>query len=94
MSQVQPSQRNPVPTSIVDWTRSDEYHNSFLISPDEALDAAKVNSARHGLPDISTAQGKYLKLLALSLGAKRILEVGTLAGCVQFLKAAVEWSRS
>ncbi|KAF9011789.1 O-methyltransferase family 3 protein [Cyathus striatus] len=69
-------------TSIDDWTRSDAYHNSFLIGSDEALEAAEKNSAAQGLPDISvtTAQGKLLKLLVQSLGAKRVLEVGTLGG--------------
>lgn len=70
------------PVSIVDWTRSDKYHNSFLITPDEALDQARQNSRDHGLPEIavSAAQGKFLKLHALSIGAKRIIEVGTLGG--------------
>ncbi|KAH8099470.1 O-methyltransferase family 3 protein [Cristinia sonorae] len=64
------------------WARSDQYHNSFLIRPDETLDFALKNSAEHGLPSIavSTSQGKYLNLLARSIGAKRILEVGTLGG--------------
>jgi hypothetical protein len=71
------------PSSQKDWTRSDEYHNSFLISKDEALEEALTQSREEGLPDISVsaAQGKFLKLLALSIGAKRILEVGTLGGC-------------
>jgi len=72
----------PSPSSQKDWTRSDEYHNSFLISKDEALEKALAQSHKEGLPDISVsaAQGKFLKLLALSIGAKRILEVGTLGG--------------
>lgn len=70
------------PTSHEDWTRSDEYHNSFLISKDDALEKALQHSRDEGLPDIavSAAQGKFLKLLALSIRAKRILEVGTLGG--------------
>ncbi|TFK31540.1 O-methyltransferase family 3 protein [Crucibulum laeve] len=69
-------------TSIEDWTRSDAYHNSFLVPHDDVLDAVVRNNHAKGLPDIavSTAQGKYLNLLAQSLGAKRILEVGTLGG--------------
>ncbi|KAH9934772.1 O-methyltransferase [Fomitopsis serialis] len=65
-----------------DWARSDTYHNSFLLLPDEALDFAKANGAKNGLPDIavSAAQGKYLDLLVRSIGAKRVLEVGTLGG--------------
>jgi predicted O-methyltransferase YrrM len=74
MSVAQPS--NP------EWLRSDAYHNSFLIHKDDALDSARENSAANGLRDIavSPAQGKLLNLLALSIGAKRILEVGTLGG--------------
>ncbi|KAH9842798.1 S-adenosyl-L-methionine-dependent methyltransferase [Rhodofomes roseus] len=65
-----------------DWTRTDVYHNSFLLASDEVLDFTRANSAKHGLLDIavSAAQGKYLNLLVRSIGAKRILEVGTLGG--------------
>ncbi|KAF5384388.1 hypothetical protein D9615_003398 [Tricholomella constricta] len=71
-----------VPTTLEDWARSDEYHNSFLLEVDDVLDTALVNSTAKGLPDIavSAAQGKFLKLLASSTAAKRILEVGTLGG--------------
>jgi len=70
------------PTSIEDWKRSDEFHNSFLIPKDDALDAVVKNSAEKGLRDIavSKAQGKYLNLVAKSIRAKNILEVGTLGG--------------
>ena len=69
-------------TSAQDWERSDKYHNSFLIPKDDVLDAAVRNCKEQGLPDIavSKAQGKFLHLLAKSIGAKRILEVGTLGG--------------
>ena len=65
-----------------DWARSDAYHNSFLLKQDEALEFAKANAQKNGLPDIAVtaSQGKYLNLLVRSLGAKRILEVGTLGG--------------
>ncbi|KAF8241077.1 O-methyltransferase family 3 protein [Tricholoma matsutake] len=71
-----------IPTKLEDWARSDTYHNSFLLEQDEALDSALRNSNANGLPQIavSAAQGKFLKLLASSIGAKRILEVGTLGG--------------
>lgn len=70
------------PTTVEDWTRSDLYHNSFLIPHDEALEAANRNCEANGLPEIAVtaAQGKFLSLLARSMGAKRILEVGTLGG--------------
>ncbi|KAF7311841.1 O-methyltransferase family 3 protein [Mycena indigotica] len=70
------------PTNEEDWTRSDAYHNSFLHEPDAVLDWIVKNSKEKGLPDIavSAAQGKLLNLLARSINAKRVLEVGTLGG--------------
>ncbi|RDB17094.1 tRNA threonylcarbamoyladenosine dehydratase [Hypsizygus marmoreus] len=75
-------QQDFIVTRLEDWARSDKYHNSFLIEKDSVLDAALANSNANGLPEIavSTAQGKFLKLLASSIAAKRILEVGTLGG--------------
>lgn len=79
-------QQEFTPTNREDWARSDTYHNSFLLTKDEALDSALKNSTANGLPDIavSAAQGKFLMLLAQSIGVKRILEVGTLGGSVTF----------
>jgi predicted O-methyltransferase YrrM len=76
------SRQTSVATTAEDWRRSDTYHNSFLLESDEVLEATLRNSAANGLPEIavSAAQGKFLMLLALSIGAKRILEVGTLGG--------------
>ncbi|KAG7449989.1 S-adenosyl-L-methionine-dependent methyltransferase [Guyanagaster necrorhizus] len=70
------------PTTPADWERSDNFHNSHLLRKDEALDAAIQNSEANGLPPISVspAAGQLLYLLAKSIGAKRILEVGTLGG--------------
>ena len=64
------------------WTRSDNYHNSFLIPEDEALEKIVANSEENGLRKVavSVAQGKFLHLVARSIGAKKILEVGTLGG--------------
>ncbi len=69
-------------TDITDWIRSDEYHNRYLIKPDQGLQHALDNSKQHDLPEIavSEAQGKFLNLLARTINAKRILEVGTLGG--------------
>jgi caffeoyl-CoA O-methyltransferase len=49
---------------------------------DAGLAAALANARNAGLPDIeiSAAQGRFLQILALSVGAKRILEIGTLGG--------------
>ena len=72
------------PTVHEDWLRTDLYHNSYLHTPDDALEHALQLSDERGLPRIavSTTQGKFLNLLARSVGAKRILEVGTLGGLV------------
>jgi predicted O-methyltransferase YrrM len=70
------------PTTITDWTRSDAYHNRFLIPSDDALTSALNVSEQNGLPPyaVSEAQGKFLNLLAKSIQARRILEIGTLGG--------------
>ena len=64
------------------WTKSEVYHDSFLIPKDQVLEDILENSTKNDLPNISVtaAQGKFLHLLAISIGAKRILEVGTLGG--------------
>ncbi|KAI6038400.1 O-methyltransferase-domain-containing protein [Pisolithus marmoratus] len=64
------------------FAKSDQYHNSFLLRPDEGLEHALKHIAENGLPDISVSasQGKFLKLMVLAIGAKRVLEVGTLGG--------------
>jgi predicted O-methyltransferase YrrM len=64
------------------WNDVDAYIEDRLVGEDEALSATIRESAAAGLPAIavSAAQGKMLHLLALSIGAKRILEVGTLGG--------------
>ncbi len=64
------------------WTAVEAYFNETLIGEDGALDHALVASRGAGLPDIhvSAALGKFLQMLAQIQGAKRILEIGTLAG--------------
>ncbi|KAK7007587.1 O-methyltransferase-domain-containing protein [Favolaschia claudopus] len=65
------------------FTRSDAYHNSFLIKPDPILDFVQKNTQDKGIEydmAVSPAQGKFLQLILLSTGAKRVLEVGSLAG--------------
>jgi predicted O-methyltransferase YrrM len=65
-----------------EWTAVDRYFEDRLIGDDPALDAALKASTKAGLPQIavSPSQGKLLHLLAMSIGATRILEVGTLGG--------------
>lgn len=64
------------------WDRVDDYIADRLGTSDAVLDAALAANARGGLPpiDVSAAQGKFLHLLARGIGARRILEVGTLGG--------------
>jgi predicted O-methyltransferase YrrM len=64
------------------WDKVDRYISDTLVQPDEALAAALEASNAAGLPTISVspAHGKLLWLLARMLGAKRILEIGTLGG--------------
>jgi predicted O-methyltransferase YrrM len=66
----------------VQWTAVDGYFNGLLSPPDLLLEAALRASVDAGLPSINVAanQGKLLMLLAQSIGARRILEVGTLGG--------------
>ena len=64
------------------WNDVDAYIEDRLVGEDEALSATIRESAAAGLPAIavSAAQGKLLHLLAMSISAKRILEIGTLGG--------------
>jgi predicted O-methyltransferase YrrM len=64
------------------WAAVDGYISEKLIGADPVLDAAVSDSAAAGLPPIAVSppQGKLLHLLARSIGARRILEVGTLGG--------------
>jgi predicted O-methyltransferase YrrM len=64
------------------WTRVDEYWAGKLLAPDPGLEAAAAAADAAGIPPIavSALQGALLELLARSIGARRILEVGTLAG--------------
>src|SRR2546421_123551 len=60
----------------------DQYIGQMLVRQDEALGAAAAASSEAGLPAIavSAAQGKLLMLIARMIGAKKILEIGTLGG--------------
>lgn len=64
------------------WRAVDDYIGHHLLAHDPALDAALAANAAAGLPaiDVSAAQGKMLHLYARMMGARRILEVGTLGG--------------
>ena len=64
------------------WTAVDRYVDDLLVGHDAALEAALQASAQAGLPAINVApsHGKLLNLLARVLGARAILEIGTLGG--------------
>lgn len=64
------------------WSAVDDYLTERFVAADETLEAALRASAEAGLPpnQVSPLQGKLLWLLAVTQGARRILEVGTLGG--------------
>ncbi|HEY6762848.1 MAG TPA: O-methyltransferase [Baekduia sp.] len=64
------------------WNAVDTYINDRVVGDDPVLDGALRRAADAGVPQIEVApnQGKLLHLLARMSGARRILELGTLAG--------------
>jgi predicted O-methyltransferase YrrM len=64
------------------WKAVEGYLAERLVASDAALDAALEASAAAGLPaiNVAPAHGKLLHLLAKMVGARRILEIGTLGG--------------
>lgn len=69
-------------TRTAQWTAVDDYITDLLVQPDAALEAVQAAAHAAGLPPISVApnQGKLLQLFVRMIGAKRVLEIGTLAG--------------
>ncbi|MFF3568921.1 O-methyltransferase [Nocardia jiangxiensis] len=63
-----------------EWDDVDRYLVQTLVGDGDA-GVLQANSAA-GLPpiDVSPAQGKFLHLIARSIGARRVLEIGTLGG--------------
>jgi predicted O-methyltransferase YrrM len=64
------------------WNTVDGYITNWLIARDPDLEGALAASTAAGLPEIAVtpAQGKQLLILAQLVGARNILEVGTLGG--------------
>jgi caffeoyl-CoA O-methyltransferase len=58
------------------------YVDQLLRPEDEILREIRQRCAREGLPAISLGkfEGRHLEVLALALGARRIIEIGTLGG--------------
>ena len=68
------------------WADVDRYLIDCLLPPDDALDHALAASEAAGLPPIAVTPpgGKLIHILARLVGARRILEVGTLGGYSSF----------
>jgi predicted O-methyltransferase YrrM len=64
------------------WTEVDQFFSAALIGSDRILDAALDSIREAGLPEISVSpnQGKLLEILAQTLDARAVLEIGTLGG--------------
>ena len=64
------------------WTAVDRYLTEQLSLSDAALDEALAANKAAALPaiDVTPNQGKLLHLFARMIGARRILEIGTLGG--------------
>jgi predicted O-methyltransferase YrrM len=64
------------------WAEVDQYFSESLLPSDPILESALEASVAAGLPAISVSpnQGKLLQMLAQIVGARSILEIGTLGG--------------
>jgi predicted O-methyltransferase YrrM len=64
------------------WSAVDEYVVHELVEEDADLVAARQSARHAGLPshEVTPNQGKLLALLVEMTGARRVLEIGTLAG--------------
>jgi len=64
------------------WIDVDRFFERHVIDEDDALKAAMAASEAAALPPISVtpAQGRLLQVLARTVNARRILEIGTLGG--------------
>ena len=60
----------------------DAYFEATLLEPDQTLDETKNRMKKAGLPDhaVSPLQGEFLTIITKAIKAKRILEIGTMAG--------------
>jgi predicted O-methyltransferase YrrM len=69
-------EREPTPENF------GRYVGGLFAREDEALSAARAEMEREGLPkiNVSASEGTLLHILARAVGARRILEIGTLGG--------------
>lgn len=65
-----------------DYAAMDALYDELLNTEDEALRAARLSTGPAGMPaiEVSAQHGKLLSLYARLTGARRALEIGTLAG--------------
>ncbi|WP_426515533.1 O-methyltransferase [Diaminobutyricibacter sp. McL0618] len=64
------------------WSDVDHYLIDTLVGEDDALAAARLSSRDTTAPgiEVTANQGRLLKMLAELIGARRVIEFGTLAG--------------
>lgn len=64
------------------WTEVDHFFENLLLPSDPVMDAVARSAVEAGLPPIAVSpmQGKLLHLLVRIAGARKVLEIGTLAG--------------
>jgi predicted O-methyltransferase YrrM len=64
------------------WTAVEDFLTERVVRPDNSLSSAVTSALEAGMPPIEVAPnaGKLLKLLVQLSGARRVLEIGTLAG--------------
>ena len=64
------------------WTAVDDYADGLFTEEDAGLEAARRSAADEGMPtdNVSPSQGRLLEILTRMASARRVLEVGTLAG--------------
>lgn len=65
-----------------DWRAVDDYIAARLLPEDPVLAGVLERNHRAGLPaiDVSPAFGQFLRILVQMVGARRVLEIGTLGG--------------
>jgi predicted O-methyltransferase YrrM len=64
------------------WSRIDEKYLDLVVKPDPRFEAILQSCAEAGLPaiSISSIHGRLFELLVKVIGAKSVLEIGTLGG--------------
>jgi predicted O-methyltransferase YrrM len=64
------------------WVAVEDFLTATVVHPDDALQRAVSSAVDAGMPPIEVTPnaGKLLKLLVQISGARRVLEIGTLAG--------------